>query len=412
MTKRFFTLLSLFCAIVSYGQDQISSPYSYFGIGLPTFHGTAENHAMGGISNYTDNYHFNIQNPASLGALRLTTFTVGASQQSSKVDNGQNTESVKSSGFDYLAVAIPMGKLNFGFGVTPQSSVGYKLENRTETALSRFEGNGGLSKVFLSFGYDLGKNFRIGLEGGYNFGKIKNKSILFQDQVQYGSRETNRSDLGGFSYKFGAQYDLQLNKKTYLNLSTAYSPKSSLTSENERKLATLSINSSGIESIINQKDIDLQDTDFDLPEIFEAGIGIGEKEKWFIGAQYENIGEAAYTNTSFSVNKVKFERANAYRVGGFFVPNPTSLNYLNRIVFRGGARFQETGLRINNETIDEFGISFGLGLPAGPYLSNINLGLEYGERGTTNSNLVKENFVNIFVGISLNDKWFKERKYN
>ena len=37
---------------------------------------------------------------------------------------------------------------------------------------------------------------------------------------------------------------------------------------------------------------------------------------------------------------------------------------------------------------------------------------EYGNRGTENSGLVKESFFNIFIGLSLNDKWFEKRLYD
>jgi len=60
-------------------------------------------------------------------------------------------------------------------------------------------------------------------------------------------------------------------------------------------------------------------------------------------------------------------------------------------------------------------MSFGVGLPVGtprnPF-SNANIGLEFGKRGTTDANLVKENFVNINISLSLNDRWFQKRKYD
>jgi hypothetical protein len=67
-------------------------------------------------------------------------------------------------------------------------------------------------------------------------------------------------------------------------------------------------------------------------------------------------------------------------------------------------------MKIQNEDINEFGISFGVGLPMGRKFSNINIGFEYGSKGTTNSNLVKENFFNINLSLSFNDKWFQKRK--
>ena len=57
-------------------------------------------------------------------------------------------------------------------------------------------------------------------------------------------------------------------------------------------------------------------------------------------------------------------------------------------------------------------MSFGLGLPVGTNFSNINLGIELGQRGTKDSGLIKENFLRLSVGLSLNDKWFTKRKFD
>jgi len=100
-------------------------------------------------------------------------------------------------------------------------------------------------------------------------------------------------------------------------------------------------------------------------------------------------------------------------LGGFYIPNYNSFtSYWNRIVYRAGFRFEETGININGEAIDEFGISFGLGMPLRRSFSNVNLGFEIGRRGTQNNGLVSENFFNIFVSLSLNDKWFEKRYYD
>ena len=82
------------------------------------------------------------------------------------------------------------------------------------------------------------------------------------------------------------------------------------------------------------------------------------------------------------------------------------------MTYRAGLHFENTGLEINNETINEFGISFGLGLPVGNVFSNANIGFEIGKRGTTRANLVQENFMNLQLSLSLNDRWFQKRKYN
>ena len=113
------------------------------------------------------------------------------------------------------------------------------------------------------------------------------------------------------------------------------------------------------------------------------------------------------------IDNSTFEDASTISAGGFFIPEFDSFNrYWKRIVYRTGVRFENTGLKINNEVIKEFGISFGVGLPVGRIFSNANIGLEVGKRGTTKANLVEENFVNFQISLSLNDRWFEKRKFN
>jgi hypothetical protein len=80
------------------------------------------------------------------------------------------------------------------------------------------------------------------------------------------------------------------------------------------------------------------------------------------------------------------------------------------VAYRAGFNYKKLGLVIRDTEINEYGISFGVSLPIGLRLSNVNLGFEIGKRGTTDNNLVKENFYNFRLSLSLNDKWFKKQK--
>jgi hypothetical protein len=115
------------------------------------------------------------------------------------------------------------------------------------------------------------------------------------------------------------------------------------------------------------------------------------------------------TNRFGSIQNVSFENSTKVAVGGFYVPKYDSFsNYLSRIIYRGGFRYENTGLVINNQSINDYAVTFGLGLPVG--LSKINLGVELGKRGTTTSGLIEENYINVTVGLSLSDLWFIKRK--
>jgi hypothetical protein len=49
-------------------------------------------------------------------------------------------------------------------------------------------------------------------------------------------------------------------------------------------------------------------------------------------------------------------------------------------------------------------------LPLGNRLSNVNVGFEYGKKGTTSNGLLEENYFNFRLSLSLNDIWFRKRK--
>ena len=107
--------------------------------------------------------------------------------------------------------------------------------------------------------------------------------------------------------------------------------------------------------------------------------------------------------------------------GGYFIPNYSSItDYWKRIVFRAGFREETSGIIINNTSLKETGISFGVSLPLGGYysaanvagFSSLNIGFEFGKRGQNNNGLIQENYWALRIGASLNDLWFIKRKYN
>jgi hypothetical protein len=86
--------------------------------------------------------------------------------------------------------------------------------------------------------------------------------------------------------------------------------------------------------------------------------------------------------------------------------------YYQRINYRAGFTFEQSYLEINQTRINDFGISFGVGLPMKKSRSTINIAVELGTQGTTQNNLVKENYMRLTIGTSLQERWFLKRKFN
>ncbi len=415
MIKKILVVILVIVTSVSYAQEGTSSPYSFYGVGLQKFKGTVENRSMGGLGILTDSIHLNLQNPASYGELGLTTYTLGANFNGLNLDNAAGDDSYKDNAtLDYLAIGIPAGKFGFGFGVMPVSAVGYQTNSfNDDGSENQFFGTGGLNKVFIAAGFKVNENLSVGLDINYNFGNIENKAILKRPDLQFDTREIDNSDLSGVSLSFGATYKTMITEKLELSTSIISTPSFKLASENTLELATVQIAANGAERVVERQEVKIADRDLDLPAELKVGGGIGEPKKWFIGAEYTYLNASDFDNRAFSADNVEFDNASKVKLGGYFIPKYNSLtSYLNRIVYRGGLRYEETGLIINGQPINEFGISFGVGLPVGNLFSNVNVGFEFGTRGTTDAGLVKEEFFNLSLSLSLNDRWFRKVKFN
>lgn len=437
MIKKLVLVFIFTSVLNSFAQSgTTASPYSFYGIGSLKFKGTVENRSMGSLSVYSDSIHINLRNPAAYGGEYLAvyreenrpvTFALAAShtQLSLKSDSGK--DHLKNTSLDYFALSIPIGKLGVGIGLIPYTSVGFKLEtlNDNGTLNERFDGNGGLNRTFLSAGYPITKNLSAGVDVSFYFGNIQNSTIKYlynadDDLIQFQTRETNRSDLSGFSLNIGLIYKGKLTDELDFRTGLTFQPETKLNSNNDRLFSTIVVNqSTGQEFVINNIDGGLEarglhETTTNIPYKLTFGGGVGQDRIWFVGAEYTYVDMGNFTNELYVDNGTNYENSSTIAIGGFVIPKYNAFNsYFKRMVYRAGVRFENTGLNINNTSIDEFGISFGVGLPVGvDFFSNANLGFEFGKRGTTDNNLVQENYFKFQLGLSLNDRWFQKRRFN
>ena len=409
MIKKFIISACLLISFVSFAQQGTASPYSFYGIGYARFKGTLENRSMGGVSVEQDSIHLNIDNPSSYASLRQTTFTIGGSFGTSTLKNTNESAKAQRATFDYLALGIPMGKFGAAFGLVPLSSVGYKIVNNNSDVSgatnSQFEGKGGVNKVFFGLGYKILPNWNIGADAQYNFGQITTTSIEGITDVASVTRETNQSELSGVNFNLGTMYQRKIYKKTTLFTSLSYTFASTLKSGNRRIIA--------VSGDSDPYEYPATETDLKLPNKLTIGLGVGEARKWLVGTTLAFQGDGRYANYYNSSDDVRYEKYSKYAVGGYYIPNYTSFsNYFSRITYRAGLKYEKIGLVINNQSINDVGMTLGAGFPITGSFSNVNLGLEFGKRGTTAAGLIQENYFNFSLSFSFNDRWFVKSKFN
>ena len=416
MINKIIVSLCLFLSLASFAQEGTSSPYSFYGLGDVRFRGTVENRAMGGLSVLSDSIHINLQNPAQLASLKLTTFAVAGTFTPTKMKTSTQEEKSQRTTLDYLAVGLPSKKFGFGFGLIPYSSVGYKILNfatDTDPTTRRYTGTGGINKAFFGMGYQITKKLSVGADLQYNFGNIETKSVNFIDGVQYGSREINRSEVSGVNYNFGLAFQSKISKKLTLFSGLTYTPQANLNLANERKVATIQFLTAGGERVVEEEDINVDDSKLKMPSKLTFGTAIGQVRKWMIGTEITFQGTSDLGNRFNDISNATYENSVRYTLGGYYIPKYTSYtSYLSIVTYRGGFRYENTGLLVFGQQINDYAMTLGFGLPLNGTFSNVNLGFEFGKRGTTNAGLIEENYTNISLGFTFNDEWFRRRKIN
>lgn len=421
--KIIVVVLMLFVSVGIFAQKNNTSAYSFFGIGDKNSLNTVEQLSMGGIGvALNDVYHLNFSNPASVASLSFTTYTLAIENKNTNAQDSNSEQSAAATYLSYLAFGVPIGeKGGLSFGLLPNSSVGYSLVSNvldiedvlTEATL--YNGEGGTNKVFLNFGYKPFKGVSVGLQGNYVFGKIENSIINQTAEALLATKYETVSNVKGYSLDIGFQYETGLSDKVDLSLGASFDLNNTIETKGNEYLYSVSLTSfeSPRDTILNINSVG----ELKSPLKATLGAGIGQKNKWFAGVDYSFQDALKLEGSIFnSYSKIAYDNYSKIAIGGFYTPKFNSISsYWDRVTYRAGLKFEKTGLLVdaagtgNDFTaIDDFGISFGVGLPLSQQLSNINLGFELGKRGNTSNGLVQENYFNFRLSLSLNDKWFKK----
>lgn len=404
------------------------SPYSKYGLGnvkglvLPQFR------AMGGISTgvYKPSGYSNVnmQNPASYPGITLTTLETGLSGGFSTLDDGSKKESSFNASLGHIALAFPIvrGKSGLSFGLMPYTQVGYKYSKSsvvdTMNATSLYSGEGGLTKAYFGFGQQFFGRLRLGANVEYLFGNLieNSASELLDPSYSMGNiKIQNKNSVGGVSFSYGAQYDIRLGSKKSITLGYSGSSASTVNSKKTFVATQYGRDSNGDEGSASET-IDLiedKDTDLKLPLVHNFGFTFQKENAWLIGADYR---KGNWSKLTLDGVNQGLQDSWGYSAGLQITPDYSSIgSYFQRVDYRIGYTYDKTYIRLQNHNINQKAITFGLGLPMASTMNSvykINVTAEVGQRGTLTNNLVKENFVNIHLGFTLNDTWFRRYRLN
>jgi long-subunit fatty acid transport protein len=369
----------------------------------------------------------NHSNPASYTAFDTTSFIFdgGIYTQSSTWKSVSASQSTSYSSIGSVLFGFPISrKIKASFGLLPYTSVGYKIADTkslvispdsTTTSTNIYDGSGGINNVYLGFGYSVFRNLSIGVNADFLFGTIRRNSTSdFPDLAYSGSyRQTTSIKFNDFNFNFGLQYVANFSKNRHLTLGFVYTPAMNLRASSDT--VENMVTPSDPETILYQiSTSSSNDGKIRMPKSIGGGFAFERDDKWLFAADvyWQNWAKLNMFGRDDSLK-------NSLRAsfGIQIVPNAMDYNnYFRRVKYRFGMAFTNTYLQMNGKQLNDFGVSFGAGFPIRKSQTDIskgmvNVGIEIGKRGTTDLNLLQENYVRFTVSMSIYDFWFRKQKY-
>lgn len=405
------TVFTIFISI-SLANAQNGSAYSRYGIGDINYGYSPKMLGIGDIGvTQLDPDHIITTNPASWAALFKTRLELSLGYKG--VDVGDNfgnyfTSETEFKGFTF---GFPVSRDN-GIGVVagliPFSQVSYKAIKTFESNdvnmpsyQVSYEGKGGISKMFLGSSVNLPIGFIGGATLDYYFGNLRyysnlefiNSTSNINTIFENNHRATGfGSTVGIISPDLSGLINLQSFSNIRLGLSVNY------------------ISDLDADTLLTATSHTLVDTFANNPTTMHIPLRINSGISFALGYSYRfNVDYVYQPWGKFTLGGLKDNNLrNAQRISAAFEYVPirnAGMSVWEQIIWRGGLSFEETQYKFNGKGIDQFSVFGGFTFPLGVD-NSLDLGIQYAMRGTKDNNLLQENFLKIYIGISFGELWF------
>ncbi len=410
-------LLSIF----TLKSQSINSPYTNFGIGELSDYSMQHNTAMGGFGiGAAENLHINSQNPAWAVKNQLTIFEVGVQADIRNYLSGNQTFNNRTGSLRYMGISVPLILNRWSSNVTllPLSSVNYRIRSESiieetgEVAQNVLDGSGGLSRITWSHGVRILKKTYLGARASYVFGAINSSeqtTVLDENGListnTYTITYNDESSYSDFIYGVSLASEFSISENRSVNVGITYDLERNLEGSRNRVLERITTVGGNFNSLELEEDAPVT---YALPSALGVGIAYERNNALTLGV---DALIRDWSNDSENSSE-RYRTTRNITAGGRWVPDYRSVDsYFSRVGYRFGLSYREVPYLVNDTRINEFGINFGISLPVSG-ASNVDLGFKLGRRGTSSNGLVREDFLQVVFGMTINDRWFIKRRYD
>lgn len=453
--KHIFIIISVFISTQFFAQSFTLSPYSKFGIGDLVYPSYVPGYSMGFTSIAQRSHRYiNRENPAAATEIDTLTFVTDISMMGRIFTLKHLSASYTKANIDmsYVAMGFPISKnWKVNIGLSPFSNSGYSIQEvksiDTLVLTNTYKGDGGLNEVFWSNGFNVLNNknavkkdnfiinhfhkLSFGVKSAFIFGSIDRytSSVFLEDLYVFDVNKTQRIISNGIDVKGALQYQYLLQEennvekrnKLKIIVGLTYHPLTSIRAR-QTTLITKFLNLQGSITKDTIQNIENKKGNIKLPQSYGVGLTIETNNKFTWTGE---ISFQEWSKSSIFGEQTNLKNSMFVATGIQYIPDPTRFyQYWKMTQYRMGFYYNQTYLNLNSHNINEFGITFGLGLPITKTDKGestmirrklppmLNVSLAYGNRGTTSDNLIKESFWQFSLSLNIHDIWFIKRKYD
>jgi hypothetical protein len=397
--------LFIFCVVLSlevYGQENIDSPNTVFGIGdIQLFEGGRSAGMSSASMSLSGSYFLNTINPAALSNIDTTNliFDMILSGRVSEYSYRNSSEKAFSANFTRIAAGLRFSKRLAGaISFKPYSTVSYHIdkylskEGTDSKIKAEYEGSGGINQFSVLSSYKFSDKLSGGTDLMVLFGTIE-KTINIE-----GITVTKEGNTRAFAFSAGMLYKEKLADNLDLSAALIYGSVNNFKFSNNVKILDIE----GI-SIFDKNS---GTTNFMIPCNIGAGLSLRGK-RFLVSTDYyfRNKLTAEDDNSS-----VKFANTSRLNCGLAITPPKYSTNYFEAIEYQTGFSVSNSYLVQNGINPKNIEFSAGAGFPLRGG-SQVNLAFSWGRRGIQSSGIIREDYFRLSLGFSLVERMFVKRLY-
>lgn len=409
-----------------------------------------------------------------LGGLVRPTFDVGVRGMFMNRRNTSSTSHASDAGFLGFNIGIPFGRGRWGmaFGLNPFSDVGYSLSQTSSDqgveVNYEYLGSGGLNRAYAGLGRvlfqgkgdtlgDLGDRLSVGGNFDFLFGGIEGTR---KANYPVGQNFTNISAYSSLVLRapggsFGMQFSTQLisratvdsilvrREKRHRSRIDQWKqahpglthPKADhqardaqpwrmtfgatvglpmlFSATNTDLITTYYRNSSGTETTIDTlPSFGTVNGRLTFPLTYGLGVSIND-QRWMATVE---VRRRDWSGLKVDVDgftlPAPLRSSTTYALGLRFIPARDG-SLWQRTTYRVGVRYADDYLQVGGQALTSSTASLGASFPlnAAQTNSQFHIGMDYSRRGNVDQGLVREDLVNLWIGVSITpwklERWFR-----